>query len=174
MRIAIRHLEVLDNLAFVPDVIAGRHHFDAEIEQFFRQRRRNAESSRGVFAVGNHQIDRVLLPQLRQTLLDDVPPRASENVTNKKNFQNEVSGLKSWVSDLRKHAIGACPNFDGITQKTGCWLLGADFSRLQKVVVTRGIESQVFHALRVHQHVVEVPQVNCRNISRQDFLNLGI
>ena len=57
---------------------------------------------------------------------------------------------------------------------TGNWLLAADLSRLQKVVIARRIQAQVPHAPRVHEHVIEVPQIYRRNIVGEDFLNLGV
>jgi hypothetical protein len=95
VRITIRHLKVFNDFAFIPDVIPGRHYVDAEIEKLFRQRRRDAEASRGILAVGNDQIGSVLLAQFRQAVLYDGPPGAPENVAYEKNFQNQVSGFKS-------------------------------------------------------------------------------
>ena len=88
MRVAVRHLEVVDDFAFVPDVISGGHDIDAQIEKLFRQRRSDSESSRGIFAVGDDQIQGVLLAQFGEAIFYDRPPRASKNVTDKKNFQD--------------------------------------------------------------------------------------
>ena len=63
MRIAVRHLEVFDDLALVPDVIAGGHDVDPEIEQLVRELRSDAEPGGGIFAVGNDQIDGILLDE---------------------------------------------------------------------------------------------------------------
>jgi len=41
-------------------------------------------------------------------------------------------------------------------------LLDADLRRLQKVVIARRIQSDVPHPPRMHQHIVEVPQVDRR------------
>jgi hypothetical protein len=59
--VAVRHLEVLDDLAFVPDVVSGGHHVDAQIEKLFRQRWGDAKASRGIFAVGDNEIHCILL-----------------------------------------------------------------------------------------------------------------
>ena len=124
MRIAIRHLEVLDDLALVPDVVAGRHHVDAEIEKLLRQRRRDSEPRRGIFAVRDDQIRRMGSHQLRQTLFHDRPPRPPKNVTNKKNVQDQFSVVSRQfsVSD-ELGRLADMPrlktNFDGITQKLG-------------------------------------------------------
>ena len=76
MLVAVGRLKVVNNLAFVPDVVAGGHHVDAEIEEFFGERRRDAEAGRGVFAVGDYQIDGVLLNQRRQAVFRDTDPDA--------------------------------------------------------------------------------------------------
>src|SRR5438309_11767525 len=44
----------------------------------------------------------------------------------------------------------------------------------KKIVVARGINMQIPHSGGVDNHVVEVPQVNVRQIARQDLLYLGI
>ena len=90
MRVAVRHLEVFDDLAFIPDVIAGSHHVDAQIEELFGQRRRDAESGGSIFAVGNDEIDGVLLAQFREAIFYDRPAGAPKNVTDKKNFQDSM------------------------------------------------------------------------------------
>ena len=95
MRVGVVHLEVFEDLAFVPDVIPGGHHVDTEIEEFFGDGRRNAEASGGIFAVGDHQIRRMPLHEFRQTILDDKPPGASEDVTNEKNVQDQSSVVRS-------------------------------------------------------------------------------
>ena len=71
VRVAVGHLEIFDDLALVPDVVAGGHHVDAEIEKLFGQRRRNPKSRRGVFAVGDDEVSRMLFDELRQTFLDN-------------------------------------------------------------------------------------------------------
>jgi hypothetical protein len=92
VRVAVRHLEVFDDLAFIPDMIAGGHHIDAKIEKFLGERRSDSKSRCGILAIGDYQIDRVLLAKLGQAILNNVPPRAAKNVSNEKNFQNRVSG----------------------------------------------------------------------------------
>ena len=93
MGVAVGHLEIFDNFAFVPDMISSGHHIDAQIEKLLRQWRRDAKASGGIFAVGNDKIDGVALAQFGQAIFDDCPPRAPKNVTDKENFQNKVSGV---------------------------------------------------------------------------------
>jgi hypothetical protein len=88
--VAVRHVEVFDDFAFVPDVISSGHHVDTQIEKLFSQRRCDSEASRGIFTVGDDQIHGVLLAQFRQAISYDRPPRAPKNVTDKKNFQETM------------------------------------------------------------------------------------
>ena len=83
--IAVSHLEVVHDFAFVPDVVAGSQNVDAQLKQFFSQLAGNAETSRRIFAVGDDQIDSVIFDQIREAFFDDSPPRAAEDVTNEKN-----------------------------------------------------------------------------------------
>ena len=92
MRVAVGHLKIFDDLALVPNVISGGHHVDTEIEKLFGQRRRDAEASGGIFAVGNDQIYGVLLAQFGEAIFYDRPAGTAKNVTNEKNFQNEGLG----------------------------------------------------------------------------------
>src|SRR5260221_14574573 len=58
--------------------------------------------------------------------------------------------------------------------KTGNWLLGNDLSSFKKVVVVRWIQSYIPHTPRVHEHVIEIPQVYIWDILGQNFLNFGV
>ncbi len=86
--IAVRHLKVFDDLAFIPDVISGGHHVDAQVEQFLRQRGRDSEAGRSIFAVRNDQIRGVFFAQFGQAIFYDHAPRASKDVADEKNFQD--------------------------------------------------------------------------------------
>ncbi len=85
MAVAFDHLEVVDDFALVPDVVAGGDYVDVEFEQFFRECRSDPEAGRGIFAVGDDQIDGAIAHNLRQLFLDDVPSGPSENVANEEN-----------------------------------------------------------------------------------------
>src|ERR1700691_2427032 len=85
-------------------MISGGHHVDAQVEKLLGERGRDSESSRRIFAVGNHQIRGVLLAQFRQAIPDNGPPGAPKNVTDKKNFQDLVSDVRSWLSVLWRFA----------------------------------------------------------------------
>ncbi len=111
VRVVIRHLEVFDDLALVPDVIAGRHNVDAEIKEFVREPWRDAESRCRILAISDDQIDGVLLYQPWQAVLYDRSPRAAKNVTDEENVQE--AGLRCQVSGLRNSSCVAesSPNF---------------------------------------------------------------
>src|SRR5215467_1840053 len=53
-------------------------------------------------------------------------------------------------------------------------LSGFDFGSLQKIVTPRWIQLQPVYAFGVHQHVVEIPQIDVRQVSRQDRLYFRI
>src|SRR6185436_288050 len=57
---------VIDRLLAVPNVIAGRHDFDAPIEQLIADLPGDAESGGGVLDVGDDEVDLVVLAQRGQ------------------------------------------------------------------------------------------------------------
>src|SRR6266852_2672550 len=154
-------------------MISCGHHVDTEIEKFFRQRRRDSEARRGIFTVGDNQIRGVTLAQFGQAIFCDRAPGAPEDVTDKKNLQE--SGLinnaarsagenvqTSMVPENRAVARAgpSAADFRHWQLGTGNWLLGTDFSRLQEVVIPRRIQGYVPHSARVHEDVIEVPEVS--------------
>ncbi len=92
MSVAIRHLEEVDNFPFVPDVIAGGDDIDDEFEELFRERRGDAKAGGRVFAVGDDEVDGVMLHQEGKLFLDDGAARPSKNVADKKYAQNNAPG----------------------------------------------------------------------------------
>ena len=85
MPVSLDHLEIINNLAFIPDVIPGRDHIDIQFEQFLRECWCDTETRRRILAVGDDQINAMLAHNLRQTVLDDGPSRPTEDVANEKN-----------------------------------------------------------------------------------------
>ena len=83
--ISFNHLEIVHNLALVPDVIAGRNHVDIQFEQLLGECGSNAEPSRRVFTVGDDQIDRVIADNTGKAVFDDRSPGTPEDVANEKN-----------------------------------------------------------------------------------------
>src|ERR1039458_1236800 len=85
--ISVGGVQVIDNLALVPNVIAGGDDINAEFEQLLRNLWSDAEAPGGVLAVGDGEFDAVLPLQLWQTLVNDDAPRTPENVTDEKYAQ---------------------------------------------------------------------------------------
>ena len=69
------HGHVLEDLFLVPDVIARGDDVRAEIKKLFRDGRRDAKTTGGVFAVDDQQIHFVRFDEVRQVFPHDVPAR---------------------------------------------------------------------------------------------------
>src|SRR3974390_152136 len=52
-------------------------------------------------------------------------------------------------------------------------LLG-DLRRAQKVVISRRIDLNPSHSLGMHQHIIQIPQIDVRQLIRNDLLHLGV
>ena len=97
--IAVGGVHVLDDLALVPDVIAGGDDVDAEFEQLLGDLRSDAEAAGGVFAVGDGEIDAVLLLQFRQALVNDGAagrPKMSPTKSIRKQLQSLSTMVFRW------------------------------------------------------------------------------
>ena len=104
-RLAVgRLLHVLHDLALVPDVIAGGDDADPLLEEFFGDLRRDAKSSGGIFAIGNDEIDAMLVDNFGQVLLDHGAARPAKDVADKQNAH-----------------VRPLQNYDGITRLTSYW-----------------------------------------------------
>ena len=53
--------DVVERFLLVPDVIAGRHHVDAPVEQLVADLARDAEAGGGVLGVGDDEVDAVVV-----------------------------------------------------------------------------------------------------------------
>jgi len=53
--IALDHLKKIDDLTFVPDVIAGGDDVDIQLEEFFGERGSDSETGGRIFAVGDDE-----------------------------------------------------------------------------------------------------------------------
>ncbi len=49
-----------------------------------------------------------------------------------------------------------------------------DLRRAQEIVISRRIQLQILHAPRMHEHVVEIPQIDVRQVLGQNALYLGV
>src|SRR5712691_8640185 len=47
-------------------------------------------------------------------------------------------------------------------------------SRFQKIIISGSIQRQIPHSLRMHQHVVEIPEINVGQVLRQDLLDFCV
>ena len=81
-----RHLDPLQQLLFVPEVIAGRKHFRAHVEQFVRDRRRDAEATRRILPVHDAQVDRMRLHHVPQVLGHNVTTSRPKHIPNKQDI----------------------------------------------------------------------------------------
>src|SRR5579862_2234013 len=70
--VAVGTLKIIDDLALVPDVVAGGDDIDAQFEQVFRQRTGNAETAGRVFSISDDEIDGAVFNQPGQTIFDDI------------------------------------------------------------------------------------------------------
>ena len=75
-------VQVVDQLALVPDVVAGGQHVRAQIEELFGDLRRQAKAAGGVFRIDDGQLDVVRLAQVADVLAHDPAPRAAEDVAD--------------------------------------------------------------------------------------------
>jgi hypothetical protein len=66
-------------------MVAGSDDVNIQLKQFLGQRRSNAETSRRIFSVRDHQVDGLISDNARQSVFDDGPPGPSENVADEKN-----------------------------------------------------------------------------------------
>lgn len=79
--------EKFDNLPAIPDVIAAGDHLDARREQVLHDARRNAESGRRIFAVGDAQIDLPLGQDIPKAIVDDLASGRADDISDKKDSQ---------------------------------------------------------------------------------------
>lgn len=78
-------VEVIENVAFVPNVIPGGEDVNAEFEEVFGDRGRDAESAGRVFAVRDDEIDRFRLYNVFQMIGYNAAPRRSEYISDEEN-----------------------------------------------------------------------------------------
>jgi hypothetical protein len=69
-------------------MIACGQDINLHVKQLSDYVRSQAETGSGILAVGNHQIDHILINQARQSIANQMSPRATDDITDKKDFQN--------------------------------------------------------------------------------------
>lgn len=77
---------VFEDLALVPDVVAGGDDVGTEIEELFGDGGRDAEASGGVFAVDDEEIDGVGFEDVREVFADDVAAGGAKDIADKKDI----------------------------------------------------------------------------------------
>jgi hypothetical protein len=78
------HGHVFEDLALVPDVIAGGDDVGAEIEEFLGDGGGDAEASGSVFAVDDEEIDCVGFEDVGEMFADDVAAGGAKDIADKK------------------------------------------------------------------------------------------
>jgi hypothetical protein len=80
-------LHVLDDFAFVPDMVTGGDNVGSQVKQLLGNPGGYAEPAGCVFPIDYHQVDRPLLDYLAQVLADNPSTGLAEYVTDKENAQ---------------------------------------------------------------------------------------
>jgi hypothetical protein len=80
-------LEERDEVAMAPDVVPGRQDVRPGGEKLLRQLRGDARPVRCVFPVDDAEVDRKLVPQALQPLVERAVPRGPEDVRDEENSQ---------------------------------------------------------------------------------------
>src|SRR6202035_1218344 len=77
--VGFNHLEVIQNFALVPDMVAGGDHMDVQLKQFLGESGRDAETGGRVLPVGDDEVDGLVADSARQPVFDDGASGASED-----------------------------------------------------------------------------------------------
>ena len=75
----------IENFFAVPTVIAAGEHVDAVLQQFLRNTRGDAESRGGVFAVGNDQVDVLVLDEVGEPVTNNLAAGRPHDVADEEN-----------------------------------------------------------------------------------------
>ena len=68
-------VQIIENFALVPNVIARGQNIQAQRQQFLRDARRDPEAARRILRIGDRQVDVVGLDDVLQMVDDDSPAR---------------------------------------------------------------------------------------------------
>ena len=82
----VEHLvqfEILDDLLFVPRMVARCDDRHAHLEQLTGDLRRDAETTRGIFPIGDDQVDNMPRHDLVERPPDDATPRLTHHIADK-------------------------------------------------------------------------------------------
>ena len=86
--------EIVDNLALVPDVVAGGEDVGAEVEEVFGDGRREPEAAGSVFRIHDDEVDLALRDDVGQCSRTTRPPGLPKTSPTKSNFTKIVPFLK--------------------------------------------------------------------------------
>ena len=81
---------VLEDLALVPDVVAGGDDVRSHVEDFFGERGGDAEAAGGVFAVDDEEVDGVGFDDVGEMLAYDVAAGGAEDVADEEDVHLEI------------------------------------------------------------------------------------
>src|SRR5579864_6128843 len=84
--VAVGGVEVIHDLAFIPDVIAGGEDVAAQVEKILGNGGGKAKTAGSIFRVGNQKIDFVRFHELGRVIAKDLAPRAAEDVTHEEDL----------------------------------------------------------------------------------------
>src|SRR5210317_2482520 len=103
-------------------MVPGRQDIDPKIKKFTDDVRCQAKTCSSIFTVGDHQVDHMLINQARQQITDKLSPGATDNITNKKDFQKQLQGLKrvstsgKWGNGISHLPISTISRTTGMTR----------------------------------------------------------
>ena len=80
-------LHVFDNLAFVPDMVAGSEDVGALVEELLGDPRGHAKAAGRILRVDHHQVDLPLFDQGGEVFRYDTPSGVAKDITDKQNSQ---------------------------------------------------------------------------------------
>src|SRR5262249_7880575 len=106
--VTVDGVEIVDDLALVPDVIAGGEHLATYIEKFIGDSRCQPEAAGCVLRVGNDQVHAIALHDVGQMVVDDFSPGAAENITDKKDLHTQsliVAAISTQQSAFRPRVL---------------------------------------------------------------------
>ena len=83
-------IEIAEDLALVPNVVAGCEDINAGFEKLVGQRRCDPETSGGILAVGDDEVDSFFLGEVGGALLDDATTWLADDVADKEDFHDWV------------------------------------------------------------------------------------
>src|SRR5437870_279993 len=92
-------VEASKHLALVPDVVAAGQDVDSQVEQVVGDLRGEPEPAGRVLAIRNHQVDRMVSPELGDQAGDRLTPRTPDDISNGQDGDDHwgivASGLRS-------------------------------------------------------------------------------